>query len=234
MASPDPIPALSWLVLLAPRKVQGRLAEAQAAGRIRHAPTAWQVTLGVLRMWHRVFFRPETIGTCTDFSPRSTWRAQVLRFRPLRGPFLLWERAIAPWDQTGLLSSTERVRRHLLGAHHDRVQFAYDFELLLLRPGALEAVRDEAAAVVDGSHPRADWLRDLTVYERYHEELLAAAGAVLDGAPLLSPEEQRDPDISFFGYLDWCASQPATPAETWRLYAAGRYRFPAGRLAETP
>ena len=234
MAPPDPIPALSWLVLLAPRQVRRRLVEAGASGQVRRTPTVWQVTLGVLRMWHRVLFRSETIGTCTDFSPRQTWRARLLRFRPLRAPFLLWERAIAPWDQTGLLSSTERVRRHLLGAHHDRVQFAYDFELLLLRPGALEGVRDEAAAVVDGTHPRATWLRDLTVFERYHEELLTAAQAVLDGAPLLSPAEQTDPDISFYGYLEWCAAQPATPSETWRLYASGHYRFPAGRLASTP
>src|SRR5690606_34889699 len=147
-----------------------RLAELRAAGHAR-VPNVWQITLGVARMWHRVLFRSETIGTCRTFRPRRTLRARLLAFRALRFPVLLAERAVHPLDFSGLLSDEDRVVRHLLGAHHDGVQFLYDLELLRDRPGALERLRDEARRVVAIDDRRSRWLRDLVVYERYHETL---------------------------------------------------------------
>ncbi len=207
-------PFLARLLLLDPAAIRERLAQAEAAGLVDRSPNLWQITLGIGRMWHRVVFRSETIGTCTHHPPRSTWRARLFRARPLRFPFLLWERAVSPWDLSGLLSSADRVVHHLLGAHHDGVQFAYDLQLLRCHPGALERVRAETEAVVQHDSKRARWLRDLVVYEQYHESLLAAVTAELAGDDGLSEEQRNDPDLTLSGYLRWCARQPATPRET--------------------
>lgn len=216
-------PWLSRVILIDPRVVRERLARAQEVGLVARAPNLWQVTLGIARMWHRVMFRSDTIGTCREHPPRSTWRARLLSARPLRFPFLLAERAVTPWDFSGLWSPTDRVIAHLLGAHHDGVQFAYDLELLRCHPGALERVRDLAAAVVDGTSPRASWLRDLVVYEGYHESLLAAVERALAGDDDLTAEQRADPDITLTGYLAWCARQPATPRETWHGWQRGDF-----------
>ncbi len=222
------VPFLSRLVLLFPSRVAEGLARVERAGLAPVVPNVWQITLGVLRMTHRLIFRSQTIGTCKTKPVRRTWRARLLAFRPLRFPFLLWERAVAPLDFSGLLSSRERVIRHLLGAHHDALQFVYDLELLRLYPGALEELRDRARAVVDGTDPRAEWLRDLVVFEGYHEALLRTTEAALAGTLEIDPETARDPDITFGAYLAWCAAQPSDPEETWRALRAGRYRIDRG------
>jgi hypothetical protein len=169
-------------------------------------------------MLHRLVFRSGTVGTCVDRPVRPTWRARVLRFRALRIPFLLAERAIAPFDLSGLASPPERVIRHLLAAHHDGVQFAYDLELLALWPGRLAELRDAVRDVVEHDTPRARWLRDLVVFEGYHEALLEAVDAVLRGEPLLSAEQANDPDLSLRAFLDGCvtADRPSA-AEARRL-----------------
>lgn len=191
---------MSWLVLLHPPTIAARLDQVRDAGL--PTPTLDQVQRGVMRMWHRLVFRSETIGTCTEHAVRDTWRARLLQYRPLRFPFLLVERAVAPWDMSGLLSGRERVIRHLLGAHHDQDQFLYDLEMLAVHPGALDELEARARAVVTGSDPRAAWLRDLCVYERYHECLLDGIVAYRRGE--LASD---DPDISFRAYLSWCVSQ---------------------------
>ena len=221
---------LTHLLLIEPDRVASRLEELRAA-RTEPTPNAWQVTLGVLRMWHRVVYRSDTIGTCRDFRPRSTWRARLLAFRPLRFPFLLAERAVHPLDFSGLRSDEDRVVAHLLGAHHDGVQFVYDLELLRDRPGALERVRAEARRVVEVDDARSRWLRDLVVFERYHENLLAAVDAFLDGTFAISETQLRDPDIALAGYLAWCARQPATPEATWRALREGRYTIADGLVS---
>lgn len=223
---------LSRLLLVDPDRVATRLDELRAAG-VSPVPTTWQVTLGVLRMWHRVAFRSDTIGTCRDHLPRATWRARLLASRPLRFPFLLAERAIHPLDFSGLRSDEDRVVRHLLGAHHDGVQFLYDLELLRHRPGALDRVRDEARRVVEVDDARSRWLRDLVVFERYHENLLSAVDAFLAGRFPATEAELRDPDIAFSGYLAWCAAQPATPAATWRALRERRFTIADGVEAPT-
>jgi len=216
--------------LLFPRAIARSLERVRGSGLVaeHEVPNLWQIQLGVMRMWHRVFTRPESIGMCTEFEPRRTWRARLFLSRPLRFPFLLAERVVHPLDFSGLASSPERVVRHLLGAHHDGVQFHYDLELLKLDPTRLLEVRDEARAIVEGTHPRGEYLRDLVVYERYHENLLAAVEAFLAGELKVPPAQENDPDIVFAAYLRWCARQPATPAETWRAFREGRFTIDGG------
>mgnify|MGYP000949203555 CR=1 FL=1 len=211
--------------------MEARLDEIRRAGLVRDVPNAWQISLGVLRMVHRVLFRSETIGTCADHAVRPTLRARLLESRPLRFPFLLREHAVAPLDFSGLLSSPERVIRHLLGAHHDGVQFVYDLQMLSVHPGKLEEALQRARAVVEQRDPRAEWLRDLTVYERYHENLLAALEAAVRGDFPIPDHQVDDPDISFLAYLAWCARQPASPADTARALVGGRFTITDGALA---
>lgn len=220
---------MRWLLLF-PDRIQARLEEIRRAEVVapEEVPNLWQIQLGVARMWHRVFFRPETIGMCADFQPRTTLRARILQLRPLRFPFLLRERAVHPLDFSGLASSPERVASHLLGAHHDGIQFHYDFELLATHPEQLRWVREQAEAIIAGTHPRGEWLRDLVVFENYHENLLAALDAFLRGE-LIPPVEQRDdPDILLAAYLRWCARQPATPRETVSAWRAGTWAVDTG------
>ena len=208
-------------LLLFPRRVRASLRRVSEAEVVPRTPNLWQVTQGVMRMWYRVYFRPESIGTCREQPVRATLRARVLEKRPLRFPFLLAERAIAPLDFSGLASTKERVIRHLLGAHHDANQFVYDLEMLALYEGALEELAARTRAVVEGSDPRARWLRDLVVYEGYHESLLAAVERALEGDFALDDAERSDPDVSFAAYLRWCAAQPQTPRETLAAWRRG-------------
>ncbi len=227
-----------WLLLF-PDTIEANLAAVARSGLVPRTPNPWQLTLGVARMWHRVLFRSETIGTCSADPVRASWRARLLERRPFRFPFLVAERAIAPLDFSGLASPPERVIRHLLGAHHDGNQFVYDLALLSIHPGKLEELARRARAVVEGADPRGEWLRDLVVYEGYHERLLATTERALAGELRLSPREERDPDIAFTGYLRWCAAQPETPEATWEAIRAGRYTIAEGlrepqREAEAP
>jgi hypothetical protein len=227
--APAPLPLVARILLVDAARVEARLARLRDVGAHPAVPNAWQITLGIARMWHRVIFRSSTIGTSASHRLRPTWRARLLASRPIRFPFLLAERAIAPLDFSGLLSSRPRIVRHLLGAHHDARQFAYDLELLatLDRPAldeALASVRDLLAR----DSRRARWLRDLVVYEGYHEDLEAAVTRALEGDFGLTVEERTDPDIAFGAYLAWCARQPPTPAETWALWRAGRYTVAEG------
>lgn len=204
------------LLLWRPDRVEQRLASLLDAKVIHKRPTLWQLELGVLRMWHRVFFRSETIGTSTHHKVRDTWRARLLHNRLVRGPVLLIERAIAPWDHTGLASDSNRLIRHLLAAHHDGAQFAYDFSILRAQPGALEELQAEVLRVVKQPSARDRWLHDVVVFDGYHEALLAALNRILEGEPLLSPEQSRDPDISFEAFIAWCLDQPASPLASSR------------------
>ncbi len=220
-------PILSWPILFRPDRVAQSLRRVEAAGLVDPVPNVWQISLGVVRMWHRLAFRSETVGLSTSDPQRPGWRARVLAKRPIRFPFLLRERAIAPLDFSGMLSSPERVRRHLLGAHHDAQQFVYDFQLLSCTPDELQRLRTEAVHLVENDEPRSRWLRDLVVFEGYHERLLAALDRFLDGNDGLSDEERADPDISFVGYLRWCAAQPETPAATASAIRAGTFSLTA-------
>ena len=209
-------------------RIHAHLDLMRARGIVEVAPNPWQLCLGVLRLWHRNLFRTETVGTSPGGTIRATWRARLLANRAVRLPCLLVERAVAPFDFTGLRSPPERLIRHLLGAHHDGNQFVFDLELLAGH-GRLEQLRDAVSEVLAKDSRRTRWLRDLTVYEGYHENLAAAVErAVLAGGPALTAAEAADPDLSFRGYLAWCARQPATPAATLEAWRAGQFAFDSG------
>ncbi len=227
-AEREPIAWHAFVLLFTPGRIADGLERVGAAGLVERLPNLWQIEQGVLRMWHRVLFRPDSIGTSRTNPVRNTWRARILHHRLARFPFLVRERAIAPLDFSGLASPPWRIVRHLLGAHHDGNQFAYDLELLSAHSGRLEQVRGLARQVVEQDTPRSRWLRDLTVFENYHENLLASVERALEGDFDLPPDEADNPDISFIAYLRWCAAQPATPAETWALWRAGRYTIAGG------
>ena len=215
----DGLPLASYVFLFRPGAVRARL-EVLKAERAAPTPNVWQVSQGVARMWGRVLLRSETIGMSREHPVRETWRARLFRYRPLRFPFLLAERAVAPLDFSGLLSGRERIICHLLGAHHDGNQFAYDLQMLASFPGALEEVRRRTLEVLSERDPqRTAWLRDLVVYTGYHEALLAAAERALLLDFALPPHEADNPDISFDAYLRWCAVQPETPSGTLRAWA---------------
>lgn len=222
------LPWHAWVLLLAPRRVLAALARVAPAGLAKTAPNLWQVELAVVRMWHRILFRPETIGTCTEYPVRRRWRARVLHVRPFRFPFLLWERAITPWDLSGFLASPEQIMRHLVAAHHDGTQCVYDLQLLSLHPGILPTLRARVAEIVANDTRRSRWLRDLVVFEHYHETLLSAVHAVESGAHELSAADAENPDISLRALLCWCSRQPPSPAETWVAWRTGHFRFPEG------
>jgi len=224
-------PLWSHLTLLAPRRVQQNLEQLHGSGVIPEVPTLWQISLGVARMVHRILTRPETIGMSATQPVRPGLRARILRFRPLRGPFLLVAGSVAPWDLSGLTSSRRRLVRHMVGTHHDGNQFVYDLQILSGYPGALEELLAEAREVIARDDAKSRWLRDLVVYEGYHEHLLATVEAAIRDGVTLPPEEAEDPDISFVAYIDWCLRQPPTPAATWAAWRRGEWHLESTRTA---
>jgi len=218
---PGRTPWHARLLLVRPARVRSTLSALRRSGLVEEVPNLWQVEVGVIRMLHRIAFRPGTIGTAVEGSVRDDRWARLLENRLLRLPFLLREGSIAPWDLSGLASSPDRIERHLLGTHHDRSQSSYDLELLSIHPGRLERLARRVRAVVDGSDPRHRLLRNLCVYDGYHERLLSNVEGWLRGRPL-GTAEASDPDVCFAAHLRWCARQPATPRETWRAWREGR------------
>ena len=216
------------LILVSPSRVEASLDRIRASGLVGHVPNAWQIALGVLRMHHRLLFRSETVGTSTHRAVRRNWRARLLSNRAARFPFLVAERAIAPLDLSGLLSDEARMTSHLLCAHHDNNQFSYDLQILAVTPGALDRLLAEVRRVVAHDTQRSRWLRDICVFEGYHEDLLAAVERARAGDFGVAPHEEDDPDVTFFAYLRWCAAQPATPAETLAELRAGTYGVQEG------
>jgi hypothetical protein len=232
--APTRFPWHAHVVLLRPSQIARALDAIRAARVVDSVPTIFQMELGVLRMWHRILFRPDTIGTTSDFPVRDDRWARMLEKRWFRFPFLLREGSVVPWDLSGLLSTPQRLMTHLLGTHHDGLQFVYDMQMLTAYPGALEELRDRAREVVEHDTPRTRWLRNLCVYERYHEILLDVVERAVQDGISLPPEQTCDPDISFLAYLRWCAQQPATPRAAWRAWRAGRFTFAPGSLPSSP
>lgn len=226
-------PWYTQLLLGDPDRILVHLERMRTNGIVDVTPNRWQLCLGVLRLWHRNVFRTDTVGTSPGGTVRATWRARLLENRAVRLPFLLAERAVAPLDFTGLRNGPDRLIRHLLGAHHDGNQFVYDLEILAGH-GALEQLRDEVAALLAEDGPRARWLRDLAVFEGYHETLAAAVERAIASGPAMTEAEANDPDLTFRGYLTWCARQPSTPADTLAAWRAGRFAFDSGLQVESP
>lgn len=219
------LPWHAYALLLQPKRIRRHLQLIEAAGALERTPNLWQLSLGVLRMWHRILFRSETIGTCTQHAVRDNWRARLLAWRPLRFPFLLAARAVHPLDLTGLASTPDDLINHLIGAHHDKNQFIFDLEILACYPGELERLQGIVHELTSRDDRRSRWLRDLAVFESYHENLRDAVDAVVARGIELSEADAADPDLSFRGYMAWCAAQPATPEETIAAWRRGEFRL---------
>lgn len=231
---PRSTPWLAYPFLLFPQRVERNLETIRRAGVVETVPNPWQLALGVMRMWHRIVYRPETVGMCQTNPVRDTWRARLLHHRPIRFPFLLAEKAVFPLDLTGLVSSPERMMRHVLGAHHDRDEFIYDLEILECYGDQLAELERRTREIVETDSPRSMWLRDLVVYDGYHERLLDAVHrAVVEGVRVPRAIAD-DPDFSFRAYLRWCAAQPQTPEETLRELLDGTYDLGRGRPGTDP
>jgi len=215
----------AYLVLLRPARIARALDAIRTARLVDPVPTPFQIELGVLRMWHRIVFRSETIGMTATYPVRDDRWARFLERRWIRFPFLLREGSVVPWDLSGLLSTPERLMTHLLGTHHDGLQFVYDLQMLGAYPGALDELCARAREVVERDTPRTRWLRNLCVYERYHETLLEVVERARAGGVALPPHQADDPDLTFLAYMRWCAAQPATPRAAWRAWRAGRLTF---------
>lgn len=227
-------PLLTRLLLLRPARVRRMLGEAEARGLIAEAPNEWQITLGVLRMVHRMISRPNSIGLSKDRPPRRGLASALLRNRALRFPFVLAVGAVRPWDLSGLLTRPKDLIRHLVGTHHDRHQFAYDLQILSLTPGALEQALEEALRTRDIDDARSRLMKDLCVFEGYHDRLAVAVERALEGDFQLTAEEAEDPDVSFEAYLRWCKSQPSSPRETLAAIREGRFAVSAGEPFGVP
>jgi len=223
---------LTRMLLLNPRRVQRHLdtiaaspaAEPHLAALGGMMPNLWQVSQGVLRMVHRILFRFNSIGLSKDRPVRPGLRARILRFRPVRAPFLFAANALHPHDLSGLLSTPKDIADHLVGTHHDRHQFAYDLQILrALAPEMLPVIRDRALAVIEDRDPKSKFYRDIVTFEGYHENLVASVEAAIDGEERLTPNEETDPDVSFWAWLGWCKAQPETPSATLRAWRAGSW-----------
>jgi hypothetical protein len=204
-------PWYAHLLLIRPARAVATVERIRAAGAIEVTPTPWQLCLGALRYAHKLVVHP---GWGSQV--RRTWRARLLAPRPRRLPFLLWERATS-LDLSGLAATPEALIRHLLAAHHDGDEVWYDVELLA-HHGRLDELEAAVRAVVEHDTPRSRWLRDLAVFDGYHERILAAITRARAGAGF-----PGSPDESVTALLRWCARQPATPAATLRAWRAGEF-----------
>jgi len=217
------IPWHAYVLLLKPRVIQRHLQQVETSGVLAKTPNLWQLSLGVMRMWHRILFRPETIGLCESYPVRKNWRVRLFESRPVRFPFLLAARAVHPLDLTGLASSPDDLINHLIGTHHDENQFVFDLEILRCYPGQLERLQRIVHELIAHDDRRSRWLRDLCVYENYHENLREAVDRAVAEGIRHNDTEATDPDLTFEGYMSWCAAQPATPAETIAALRSGRF-----------
>ncbi|MBS2021298.1 MAG: hypothetical protein JST92_02740, partial [Deltaproteobacteria bacterium] len=89
-----PLALPAWTLLLVfPQRLAEGLARVERARIVPVTPTLFQLGLGIVRMSARLVFRSQTVGLSTTHAVRPGWRARLLRARPLRFPFLVWERA---------------------------------------------------------------------------------------------------------------------------------------------
>ena len=218
----------SWLirfVLRNPERVEWHLDRLYELRRIDAKPNLWQVTMGVAYMLHRMTFRPETIGVDDDSPVRDTWRARLLHHRAFRFPFLVWNKAIYPLDLTGLSGTMQEKHLHLVGAYHPGDNALYDLECMACDPASLVKLRADVVEILGTPSARARFLKDLTVYQGYHERLLHLIDRAMAGDFAPAPGKEDHPDTTLRGFLRWCAAQPETPEATFNAALQGRLNF---------
>lgn len=203
------VPWPYFLVIRRPRVALANLRALHARGVTPGVPTPFQMLCGVLYMVHRLLFRSDTVGLERNEPVRATRWARLLRPRPLRFPFLAWERVINPFDLTGFGSRRDFLVRHVVGAHHAGDDAIYDLTLLLAHDDALAELRARVVDVIAERTPHDRFLKDLCVYERYHDKLLVTLDAVEAGRHE-PPDMAVASDTSLPGFVAWCLARPPT------------------------
>jgi hypothetical protein len=220
----ESIPLFYRALLRHPERVLWHVDKLYEAGRIDKKPNLWQVSMGVFYMVHRILFRSETIGV--DESPvRSTIGARLLRYRPLRFPFLLLTGSVDPIDLTGLAGTVEQKLTHLVGAYHPGDNALYDLECIAFDQEAIRKLQKDVESIVAEKTLRGRFLKDLTVYEGYHERLLSLVERALRNDYAPAADHVDHPDTTLRGFVRWCAAQEETPEKTLEALRQGRLRF---------
>ncbi len=221
------ISPLARVLLYNPELVQKNLRLLYQHGHIEAVPNSWQVSMYVLYMWYRIVFRLDTVGTHATDKVRDTWRAKLWENRVIRVPFLIMEGALnGNYDSTGLGITVDRKMKHLVGAFHPEDNYIYDLALVASYPGKMEQLRRQVIEVLENDNDRTRFLKDLVVYEDYHERLLRAIDRVSSGDwSMVDPAKENNPDTSIANFAKWCLKQPKTPAETLQALLQGKVNF---------
>lgn len=218
--SQERIPLIFRLFVHNPELMLKNLALLKEKGHIQEIPTLWQVIQGMAQQWSFTAANLEKLGHDQSHPVRDSAGARLLQPQLLRFIPLLIEGAINPWDRSGLALTPERKMRHILGTHHGGETVMYDMQLLDCYPGALESLRDQLNEILENDTPRSRWLRDLVVYEGYHEALKRVVDRALAGDFTVPEEAPPGDDYTVGSFVDRCLACPVTPEETLRRLIA--------------
>ncbi len=215
-----------YAVLWRPDRLVDNLRMLYLRGHTEGVPNLWQVFQGTWFYWYRYFFRSGTVGLDTQHQVRDTFLAKMLQNKALRTPVLFAWGATGPrLDITGLAVPVDYKVRHLIGAYHPGDNAVYDLQYVDCFPGKLEELRDWVVKVLDEDTPGHRFVKDLNIYEHYHERLLWQVQEALEGRFSVAAENAHNPDTSTTVHVRWCLNAPATPEETAEAIAQGTYNF---------
>jgi len=190
-------PRLARWLLMFPDRIEANLDAVRTAGIVSAPPNLWQLSLGVVRMIHRLMFRSHTVGVCTVHAVRRTWRAQwVLGVGGTGGRNCRWDEAVAVGRRSGIANGRPHfvVRR----SRHTAVA------LRLGRQGFLCAVLCITGAERDGALVAPPW--------RNHLRRLLATGSLRLRFTCLTAQQKREDQRD-----DDCRREPKQRApNAWR------------------
>ncbi len=217
-----PVPPIFHVLLHNPELLQQHLRMLHEQGFTTGVPNLWQVYQHWALSVARAFKRGKVPGMDPDAPVRDTPGAQLLQFPAIRFWGLLFEGAINPWDYTGLALTPQRKMKHVMGAYHFDHTFIYDLEVIALYPGALEQLRDQCLEVLNRDTARTRWLRDLTVYEGYHENLLRCVERCLAGDFSVPDDLKDDRSVKVSYFVEDALALPQTPEATLQAILSGK------------
>lgn len=218
-AQDEPIPWFYYLLLHDPRQLQKNLHLLKERGHIQEIPSLWQVVLGISHMWHFTVANVDAIGTSQEAPVRDNPRARLLKNQFIRFFALMAEGSINPLDRTGLALSPKRKMRHVLGTFHATGEMAqtviYDLQLLDCYPGALKTLGQRLEKLLKQPDARDEWIKDMAVYQGYHEDLVPVVKRCLKGDFSVNVPTQREgDDYTVTSFVERCLGFPPTPQAT--------------------
>ncbi len=214
-----PIPWVYYLLLHNPRLLQKNLGLLKERGHIQEIPTLWQVVQGISHMWRFTVANVDAIGTSQEAPVRDNPRAHLLKNQFIRFFALMAEGSINPLDRTGLALTPKRKMRLVLVTFHATGEMAqtviYDLQLLDCYPGALKTLGQRLEKLLKQPDARDEWIKDMAVYEGYHEDLVPVVKRCLKGDFVVHVPTQREgDDYTVTSFVERCLGFPPTPAET--------------------